>query len=67
MFVEMVSDGVRRFPPTMQFFSTCIELLGKVNLLLSFFLVFSDLSGFPKNYLLGNNFYYKITLIDCCV
>ena len=30
MFIDMVSDSVRQFPPTMQFFSTCVELLGKV-------------------------------------
>ncbi|CAB4043055.1 Hypothetical predicted protein, partial [Paramuricea clavata] len=29
MFIDMVSDSVRQFPPTMQFFSTCVELLGK--------------------------------------
>ena len=29
----MVTDPVRQFPPTMQFFSTCVELLGKVHLI----------------------------------
>ena len=32
MFIDMVSDSVRQFPPTMQFFSTCVELLGKVRM-----------------------------------
>ncbi|XP_028402357.1 ectopic P granules protein 5 homolog [Dendronephthya gigantea] len=29
MFIDMVSDPVRQFPPTMQFFSTCVELIGR--------------------------------------